>query len=100
MKKWYDEFQGKFFFSHSRTNSHGVAIGYFGSKPFAVINQMANQNGRTLVTEVKVNVEIYVLPNIYNPNIKSEQLPTISQSSRFLEYIHVINSKTQFLERF
>ena len=74
-KKWSDEFQGKFFsssLSHGRTNSCGVAIGFFGSKTFTVINQMTDQNGRIFVIEVKVNDEIYLLANICNPNIESE----------------------------
>ena len=53
-----------FIYSHGRTNSCGVATGYFGSKPFTVINQMADQNGCILITERKVNDEIYVLANI------------------------------------
>ena len=32
--KWSNEFEGKSFISHCRTNSCGVALGYFGSKPF------------------------------------------------------------------
>ena len=42
-KNWSDEFQSKLFFLHSRTNSCGVAIGFFGSKHFALTNQMKGQ---------------------------------------------------------
>ena len=35
-KRWNDDFDGKLFFSHGRTNSCGVAIGYIGSMPFDV----------------------------------------------------------------
>ena len=31
-KKWKDEFRGKLFFSHGKTNSCGVLIGYYGTK--------------------------------------------------------------------
>ena len=40
---------------------------------------MVDQNGCILVIEGKVNHQIYVLPNIYNSNIESEQFPTLSQ---------------------
>ena len=31
-KQWEDEFKGKLFFSHGKSNSCGVTIGYFGPK--------------------------------------------------------------------
>ena len=42
-KNWSDEFQSKLLFLHSRTNSCGGAISYFGSKHFTLTNQMKGQ---------------------------------------------------------
>ena len=44
---------------------------------------MTDQNGCILSIEVKVNDEMYVLDNIYNPNIGSEQLTTLSLSFEY-----------------
>ena len=44
-KKWNDDFQGQLFFSHGKTNSCGVAIGYYGKKPLNFLaNLMINQD--------------------------------------------------------
>ena len=38
-KKWQDEFEGKLFFSHGKTNSCGVAIGFYGNKKLEIVSQ-------------------------------------------------------------
>ena len=45
-KRWCDELNGSLYFSHGKTNSGGVAIGYVGSKSFVLTNQTADKNGR------------------------------------------------------
>ena len=92
-KVWRDDFKGKLFFSHGRTNSCGVAIGYYGSKSFTLLKKLTDQSGRILVLEVSVNDDVYVLANLYNPNTESEQLLTLSQLTNFLEEIDDIRSK-------
>ena len=46
---------------------------------------MTDKNGRILIIKLIIDDEIYILANTYNPNIETEQLPTLSQLSRFLE---------------
>ena len=38
-KKWVDELKGPIFFSHDKTNSCGVAIGYIGSNKVDVLDK-------------------------------------------------------------
>ena len=45
-KKWADELKGPIFFSHSKTNSCGVAIGYIGSNKVDDLDKKINKNGR------------------------------------------------------
>ena len=92
-KKWNDEFHGQLFFSHGKTNSCGVAIGYLGSKPFNMLNQINDVNGRILILDVKVVDEIFVLANIYNANNEAEQLLTLSEFCNFLNEIDDIKNK-------
>ena len=37
-KRWCEELNGNLYFSHGKTNSGGVAIGYAGSKSFVLAN--------------------------------------------------------------
>ena len=46
---------------------------------------MTDKNGRILIIKLIIDDEIYILADTYNPNIETEQLPTLSQLSRFLE---------------
>ena len=43
-KQWSDEFKGHLYFSHGKTNSCGVAIGYCGSKSFKLLNKFTDKN--------------------------------------------------------
>ena len=80
-KLWIDEFEGQLFFSHGKTNSCGVAIGFVGKKALNILNIKHNL-GRILVIEVKIDDSVFVLINIYNANTESEQLHTLNKHSR------------------
>ena len=41
--KWRDEFNGELFFSHGKTNSCGVDIGFYGSKTIEQINKISDK---------------------------------------------------------
>ena len=80
------------YFSHEKTNSCGVAIGYVGSKSFVLTNQIADKNGRLLVIEVIVDVK-FVLINIYNCNTESQQLLTLTELHKILQNVDDIENK-------
>ena len=82
-KRWCDELHGSYF-SHGKTNSDGVAIGYEGSKSFVLTNQTADKNGRLLLIEAIVNDVKFVLINIYNCNTESQQLFTLTELHKIL----------------
>ena len=44
-KGWCDELNGNLHFSHGKTNSCGVVIGYVRSKSFVLANQTTDKNG-------------------------------------------------------
>ena len=67
-KLWIDEFEGQLFFSHGKTNSCGVAIGFVGKKALNILNIKRDNLGRILVIEVKIDDSVFVLINIYNAN--------------------------------
>ena len=92
-KTWCDEFQGQLFFSHGKTNSCGVAIGFYGAKSFTFINKLQDQNGRILLIEGKFDDDTLLLINLYNANTESEQLITLSELSKMLENITDLSDK-------
>ena len=88
-KKWADEFKGQLFFSHGKTNSCGVAIGYVGNKPCSLIIQIKDNHRRLLVLEVKIDFEILILI----ANTESEQLSTLTQLNDMLINVKNIKNK-------
>ena len=84
-KKWKDEFKGSLYFSHGKTNSCGVAIGFLGTKSIELIKQETDSNGRILILEVRIDDNLFLLVNIYNSNTETDQLHTLSELSTLLE---------------
>ena len=44
-QKWKDDFKGPLFFSHEKSNSFGVSIGYWRTETFKVVNRTCDKNG-------------------------------------------------------
>ena len=70
--RWRDEFHGDLFFFHRKTNSCGVAIGFYVSKIIEQTNKVSDKSGRILLVEAKIDDMIFLLINIYNANTESE----------------------------
>ena len=92
--RYHDDFQGQLFFSHGKTNSRGVTIGYYGKKYFKLLSKFNDKSGRILILEVKIENEVLLLINLYNANTENEQLSTLSDLSNMLEKIDDINNKS------
>ena len=90
---WRDEFNGELFFSHGKTNSCGVAIGFYGSKTIEQINKISDKSGRILLVEATVDDTVFVLINIYNANTESEQLETLLDLVSIIDKVKDIQSK-------
>ena len=67
-KLWIDEFKGQLFFSHGKTNSCGVAIGFVGKRSLNILNIKRDNLGRILVIEVTIDDSVFKLISIYNAN--------------------------------
>ena len=67
------------FFSHGETNACLVAIGYVGSKKIEVLNNKNDNCGRILLLEIKIEDSIYILINLYNPNIEADQVRVLNE---------------------
>ena len=87
-----------FFFSHGKFNSCGVLIALFSSKSVIITKEISDSSGPILVLKVKIDNEIYLLVNLYNPNTKPEQLEKLNEPETILlkfdanKYNHIIFS--------
>ena len=68
-KRWCDKLNSNLYFSHGKTNSCSVALGYVVSKSFVLANQTADKNSHLLLIEAIVDDVKFVLLNIYNYKI-------------------------------
>ena len=91
--KWREEFNGELFFSHGKTNSCGVAIGFYGSKTVEQTNKISDKSGRILLVETTIDAAVFVLINIYNANTELEQLETLSDLVSTLDKVKNIQNK-------
>ena len=92
-KKWEDEFRDKLFFSHRKTNSCGVLIGYYGTKKIEVINKKCDNYGQILLLEINIDDRLFVLINIYNANNELDQVKTLTDLSQILDCVDDIQNK-------
>ena len=91
-KRWCDERNDSLYFSHGKTNSGGVTIGYAGSKYFVLANQTADKNGRPLLIEAIVDDVNFVLINVYNCNTESQQFLTPTELHKILPNVDDIGN--------
>ena len=96
-KQWEDEFKGQLFFSHGKSNSCGVAIGFYGAKKLELLNKCSDKPGRILLLDVKIDDTVFVLVNIYNANTENDQLQTLSDLNDILGNINDIETKNIIL---
>ena len=85
-QKWKEDFKGRVFFSHGKTNSCGVLTTYLGKKTFNVKKQETNKEGRILILNVSVNDSEYILINLCNVNTKKEQINVFSNMFEKVRY--------------
>ena len=67
-----DNFVGPLFFSHSKSNSCGVAIRYCGTEVLKVVNTACNKNGRIQILDAELNGTNFLLTNFYSSNTGSQ----------------------------
>ena len=85
-KIWIDEFNGDLFFSHGKTNSCGVLVGFYGNINYSVKKKLSDNSGRILVLDVTIDGMEYLLINLHNRNTEPEQLQILESLSKILKY--------------
>ena len=85
--------KGQLFFSHGKTNSRGVTIGFVGTNVLNILNIKRDNLGHILIIEVKIDDSVFMLINIYNANTEPEQLHTLDDLINILETFEDIQNK-------
>ena len=67
-QEWKDDFRGPLFFSHGKSNSCGVAIGYCETEAFKLVNTACDKIGRILILDAELNDTNFLLISFYNSN--------------------------------
>ena len=91
-KTWAKEFEGQLCFSHAKSNSCGVAIGYLRTKKFELKSKKTDKNGRILIIEANVDNTAFLLINLYNPNKEKDQVLILSELDNMLETYNNISN--------
>ena len=91
-KIWSDEFNGDIF-SHGKTNSCGVLVGFYGNINYSVKKKLSDNSGRILVLDVTINGTEYLLINLYNGNTEPEQLNILESLSKILKDFQGLSEK-------
>ena len=79
-----------YIFFTCKNNSCGVAIGYIGNNKVDVLDKKNDKNGLILILDVMGNETNFVLVNIYNLNIETEQVATLLGLGKMLETIKAL----------
>ena len=77
-----DEFDGDLLFSHGKTNSRGVLVGFYGNINYSVEKKVSDHIGGNLVLDVTIDSTKYLLINLYNGNTEPEQLKILESLSK------------------
>ena len=78
---------------HGTSNSRGVLIGYLGSKFFVVKNKRNDDAGFILILDVSIDDTDYILVNIYNANIETEQIKVLNNLHLLLDSLDIHQNK-------
>ena len=87
-------FNSPLFFWHEKSNSCSVAISYYGTVAFEVINTAWDKNGRILIVNAELNDTNFLRINLYNSNSETAQL------SILLEKVDDCKKEYYFWRRF
>ena len=95
--KWKNEFDGDLCFSHGKSNSCGVLIGFsgvpIGNKTFTVKKRLCDENGRILILETSIDDSEFILINLYNANTESERIQKFNKLYTLLSNLDLRSEK-------
>ena len=84
-KRCSGKFKGRFFFSHGKTNSCGIAIAYYASTNISVLTTRTDSEGCIILLDMKYDdSKNYILCNTYNPNHEANHVDMLEMLGDFV----------------
>ena len=72
------------FFAHGTSNSHGALIAFREGLNLKVISSNLNDNGRYVISNMKIQSSPFILINYYAPNEERQQVQILTEISDIL----------------
>ena len=82
---WANEWDGKLYQNHGSSNGRGVSIGFTKNFDFTEVKYEHDNCGRLQLISFTHNKELFLLINIYNNNVESEQVETLKKMDSLLQ---------------
>ena len=88
-----NDFSCPIFFSHGASNSCGALIAYLGKKSFVLNKQKIDKAGRISMLDITLDVDQYILINLYHPNTENEHVKILDQLQNLLKKLNTSQIK-------
>ena len=79
-QKWSNEWGSPIKYNHGTSNSRGTLIAFSKDLDYKILNYLDDGNGRLQICSVQMNETKYLIVNVYNNNIESEQVQTLKKT--------------------
>ena len=97
-KIWSDKFNDDLLFSHGKTNSCDVLIGFYGNIIYSVKKKLSDDSVRILVLDVGIDGTKCLLIKLYNGNTQPKQFKILESLSKVLKDFQDVSEKILFLQ--
>ena len=91
--KWRKEWGSKIYLNHGSSNSRGTMIGFSNNLDVKILNYCQDNDGRIQTCSFTHNEIKYLIINLYNANIESEQVKTLEKLNTMIENCDPHDSK-------
>ena len=86
---WLDEWEGTGLFSHGSKHSRGTVVLFRRGFDVEVVDKQIDKNGRYILSNVKLQGELFLLANVYAPNRTEEKQFFFNEVQRVLEVLKI-----------
>ena len=76
-EKWQKEWGSRLQMNHGTTNSRGTMIGFSKNLDIKNFNCNQDENGRIQIVTFQLEEKKFLIANIYNNNVQTEQIVTL-----------------------
>ena len=90
-QKWSKEWGSPIKYNHGTSNSRGTLIAFSKNLDYKILNYLDDGIGRLQICSVQMKETKYLIINVYNNNIETEQVKTLKNLTSMLETVNNIH---------